>query len=80
MSKKVEFEPNDAGIRELLSSAGVAAELRRVAEKRYARLPKGYGLRETRTPQRAAISISTETAAAREDNSKNNTLLKVLGR
>lgn len=70
------FELNDAGVKDLLRSKEIQAELIRQATKVKNRCGKGYSVHTG--PNRSNVSVRTETKEAARDNLENNTLLKRL--
>ncbi len=74
----IEFKLNRAGVRELLKSAAIMGVLEGEAQARAARAGTGYGVNTYVGKNRCNAEIRPETAAARRDNLKNNTLLRTL--
>lgn len=78
MSKKVRVELNSAGVRGLLKSGEMMAVLESEANARAQQAGAGYGVNTYVGRNRCNAEIRAETAEARRDNLKNNTLLKVM--
>ena len=73
------IELNIAGIRQLRKSPEIVAELERHADATMAGLPAGdYEKSKYFGRNRANVSVSTKTNAAKKDNMENNSLLKAL--
>lgn len=80
MTKKVRVVPNAAGIREMLTSAGVSDAVMGVAEQIAGRAGAGYvAVRGTSSTVRAHAFARTDTPEAMRDNARNATLLKSMG-
>lgn len=76
---KLKIELNIPAVRALRKSKEIVAELERHAKETLAALPDGYEKSEPYYgPNRANVSVSTETRKAMKDNAENNTLLKAL--
>ena len=74
----VRFEPDWYGIREFLRSDDTQRLVDGIAAGMMAGLPSGYA-QEARKTNRSVATIHAESRAARADNLKNNTLLRLLG-
>ncbi len=80
MSKSiVELKLNSDGIKELLKSDEIAAACKEQADAIASRAGDGYEVTTRQYPERIAYAVNAETKEARQDNLKNNTLLKALG-
>lgn len=78
---KVKIKLNRAGVRELLLSGEMLSECQGAAEGVAMRAGSGYSVTPYATGKtRVNVSVSAETDEAKADNSKNNTLLKAIGR
>ena len=75
---KVEFKLNRSGVREVLRSAGIMSVLEGEAQSRASRAGAGYGVSTYVGKNRCNAEIRPETAAARRDNLRNNTLLRTI--
>ena len=75
---KVKIELNSAGIRELLRSSEMGAIVGDLAAGISARCGEGYASDTKLMPGRVIASAYTDSAEARRDNLKNNTLLRNL--
>lgn len=74
---KVKFELNEAGVRQLLQSPEAQAMCLEKAQEIQGRCPDiGYIATVQVGKQRAIASVYAETIEAKQDNRKNNTLLK----
>ena len=79
---KVEFELNNAGVRELLKSTeaqGICMQYASAVLGRASASSDGYVVEARRYPERSGAAVRAETSEARKDNYDNNTLLKALG-
>ncbi len=76
---KVEIELNYKGVGELLKSEEMKNYLAGCASDILARCGDGYETDTYNAGTRVIASVSTASAEAMRDNSKNNTLLKALG-
>ena len=74
----IEFKLNRAGVREVLKSEGIMSILEGEAQARAAKAGSGYGVSTYVGKNRCNAEIRPETAAARRDNLRNNTLLRTL--
>lgn len=74
MSDKVKFEPNDAGIRELLKNPKIVQDATNAVLRRVGAGYEG----DVQVHNRAVGRVYARTRQARKDNSENNTLLKAL--
>lgn len=75
----VEFELNEAGVRELLTSEQMASVLASYGNKIQHRAGAGFYSAERSTGQRRVYTVTAVTKKAQEKNSAENTLLKALG-
>lgn len=75
---KFRFEPNDAGIQEMLKSDGMQSVLKEYASDAVQSAGPGYASDVHVFQKRAVAHVFPETAEARNDNYENNTLLKVV--
>ena len=75
---KLKVELNSKAVREMLKSPEMMSILQEQAEGLCAEAGKGY--REYTASTRAVVVVAAATPEAEEDNMKNNTLLKALGR
>lgn len=80
MSDAFEFELNEAGIIELLQSPEMAAIIQQHASRVNNAAGPGYESNVMTGKKRAVGRVWADSAAAKRDNSKNNTLLKALHR
>lgn len=76
---KVHIELNSAGVRALLHSAEITAQLTDIGTQVQGRCGEGYEAETVNTPTRSVCRVVAVTGAARRDNSENNTLLSALG-
>lgn len=76
---KVKIELNRAGVRALLRSDEMAALLRKKADAAAARCGDGYEAGSYLMPTRAVARVGAVSAAARQQNLENNTILRALG-
>lgn len=77
---KVKIELNSSGIRQLLKSEEVGQMLKQQAEQVRARCGSGYRTDLYQASSRVIAGVFAETAEAAKQNSRENTLLKALGR
>ena len=77
---KVKIELNSSGIRQLLKSEEMGQMLKQQAEQVRARCGSGYSTDLYQASSRVIAGVSAETAEAAKQNSRENTLLKALGR
>lgn len=77
---KVKCVVDTKAVGDLLRSAEMAACIKAEADSRAAGLGAGYAADSKVLKTRAVSSIYTETAEAAADNSRNNSLLKAVGR
>ena len=77
---KVKIEPNSSGIRQLLKSEEMGQMLKQQAEQVRARCGSGYSTDLYQASSRVIAGVFAETAEAAKQNSRENTLLKALGR
>nr|DAP93877.1 MAG TPA: type I neck protein [Caudoviricetes sp.] len=75
---KYKFELNRAGVRSLLRSDEMQAMLKGKASGAAQRCGDGYAAGSYVLTTRAAARVSAVTSAAKQDNLKNNTILKAL--
>lgn len=76
---KGRFKLNRAGVRELMKSSEMQAELLNYANAIQARAGDGYEVDTYVGKNRANASVTAVTYEARRDNYENNTLLKARG-
>lgn len=80
MSKSiVDLKLNSDGIQELLKSDAIASTCKEQADAIAERAGEGYEVTSRQYPERTAYAVSAVTKEARQDNLKNNTLLKAIG-
>lgn len=77
---KVKIELNNSGIRQLLKSEEMGQMLKQQAEQVRARCGSGYSTDLYQASSRVIAGVFAETAEAAKQNSRENTLLKALGR
>ena len=77
---KVKIELNSSGIRQLLKSEEMGQMLKQQAEQVRARCGSGYSTDLYQASSRVIAGVFAETAEAAKQNSRENTLLKALGR
>ena len=77
---KVKIELNSSGIRQLLRSEEMGQMLKQQAEQVRARSGSGYSTDLYQASSRVIAGVFAETAEAAKQNSRENTLLKALGR
>lgn len=77
---KVKIELNSSGIRQLLKSEEMGQMLKQQAEQIRARCGSGYSTDLYQASSRVIAGVFAETAEAAKQNSRENTLLKALGR
>lgn len=77
---KVKIELNSSGIRQLLKSEEMEQMLKQQAEQVRARCGSGYSTDLYQASSRVIAGVFAETAEAAKQNSRENTLLKALGR
>ena len=77
---KVKIELNRSGIRQLLKSEEMGQMLKQQAEQVRARCGSGYSTDLYQASSRVIAGLFAETAEAAKQNSRENTLLKALGR
>ena len=77
---KVKIELNSSGIRQLLKSEEMGQMLKQQAEQVRARCGSGYSTDSYQASSRVIAGVFAETAEAAKQNSRENTLLKALGR
>ena len=77
---KVKIELNSSGIRQLLKSEEMGQMLKQQAEQVRARCGSGYSTDLYQAGSRVIAGVFAETAEAAKHNSRENTLLKALGR
>lgn len=76
---KIKIVLNRKGVRELLKSQPIADTCGEQAKLVKARAGEGYEVRKRNYPERTGYAVIAETDEAKQDNLKNNTLLKALG-
>ena len=72
------LELNITGVRQMLRSEEMKALLREKADAAAARCGAGYEAGDYLMPTRAVARVSAVTVQSRQDNLKNNTILKAL--
>ncbi|MFR3919376.1 MAG: hypothetical protein ACLTX1_11745 [Hominenteromicrobium sp.] len=77
---KVKIKLNSSGIRQLLKSEEMGQMLKQQAEQVRARCGSGYSTDLYQASSRVIAGVFAETAEAAKQNSRENTLLKALGR
>lgn len=77
---KVKIELNSSGIRQFLKSEEMGQMLKQQAEQVRARCGSGYSTDLYQASSRVIAGVFAETAEAAKQNSRENTLLKALGR
>lgn len=77
---KVKIELNSSGIRQLLKSEEMGQMLKQQAEQVRAQCGSGYSTDLYQASSRVIAGLFAETAEAAKQNSRENTLLKALGR
>lgn len=77
---KVKIELNSSVIRQLLKSEEMGQMLKQQAEQVRARCGSGYSTDLYQASSRVIAGLFAETAEAAKQNSRENTLLKALGR
>ena len=77
---KVKIELNSSGIRQLLKSEEMGQMLKQQAKQVRARCGSGYSTDLYQASSRVIAGVFAETAEAAKQNSRENTLLKALGR
>ena len=77
---KVKIKLNSSGIRQLLKSEEMGQMLKQQAEQVRARGGSGYSTDLYQASSRVIAGVFAETAEAAKQNSRENTLLKALGR
>ena len=76
---KIKIVLNRKGVREILKSQPISDACREQAEAVEGKAGEGYEVRERKYPERTGYIVMAETDEAKQDNLKNNTLLKALG-
>lgn len=80
MSKgKVQVELNREGVRALMKSEGMQGICKKYANEARSRLGEGYEVTEYQGKNRCNASIAAQSTKAREENLKENTILKAVG-
>ena len=79
MAKKVEFELNIAGLRELMKGPEMQAVLQEAGDAVASGAGGDYGVRVHVADYVAIANVFPESKEAAKDNYENNTLLKALG-
>lgn len=77
---KVKIKLNSSGIRQLLKSEEMGQMLKQQAEQVRARCGNGYSTDLYQASSRVIAGVFAETAESAKQNSRENTLLKALGR
>lgn len=75
---KVTVKLNSAGVREMLKSAGAAAECMSYAQQVAMACGTGYKAESRSYPERTGAAVYADTPQAKRDNLKNNTLLRAI--
>lgn len=75
---KVKFKLNRAGVRTLLGSDEMSAVCQQYADRALGRCGEGYETQRRDYPERTGYVVRAATDQARQDNLKNNTLLKAV--
>ena len=75
---KYKFELNRSGVRALLRSDEVKAILKSKADTAAQACGNGYASGDYLMPTRAVVRVFAVSAKAKQDNLKNNTILKAL--
>lgn len=78
MSSKVKIKLDRKGVGALLKSEEVMTVLKEEADSRAATAGEGYGVNTYVGKNRCNAEIKAETHKARQDNLKNNTLLRLI--
>lgn len=75
------FELNRKGVSELMKSDEMRAILRSYGDEALSRLGDGYAASDSDTgsSKRAKVKVEATTYKTRQDNLKNNTILKAVG-
>lgn len=76
---KIKIVLNRKGVRELLKSQPIADACKEQAKAVGGKAGEGYEVRKRNYPKRTGYIVVAETDEAKQDNLKNNTLLKALG-
>nr|DAI49207.1 MAG TPA: type I neck protein [Bacteriophage sp.] len=77
---KLRIKLNRKGVRELLQSQQIMDECKRIAQEKAAAAGDGYQSSSGYVGKtRVSVTVYPSTSAARNDNYRNNTLLKVFG-
>lgn len=77
--KVVKFELNSKGVVELMKSSAMQSVLKKYGDATASAAGKGYSTEIVMSGDRAKVFVEAKTFEARQDNMKNNTLLKALG-
>ena len=80
MAKVAKIKLNRAGVRRLLKSKEMQAICTEHAEEIAARCGEGYAVDSMQKETRAIATVYPQTAEARRDNDRNNTIGKALRR
>lgn len=75
---KVKFKLNRSGVRALLKSDEMSAVCQQYASRVQGRCGDGYEIARRDYPERTGYVVRAATYQARQDNLKNNTLLKAV--
>ena len=78
MSKRVKFQLDPEGVRELLTSPEMMAICKEYADRAAGSLGAGYEVSTYTGPTRVNAEVAAMTYKARKDNSENNTILKAI--
>ena len=78
MSSKVKFQVDKKGVRELLRSKEMMDVCKSYADRALSSLGEGYEVTTKVGKNRVNAEVAANTAAARRENSENNTILKAI--
>lgn len=78
MAKKVEFELNEAGVRELLLSDEMMNVCDKYASRAVSKLGDGYEATSYHGKTRVNASVMAVTAKAKKENLETNSILKAV--
>lgn len=78
MSKRVKFQLDPEGVRELLISPEMMDICKEYADNAVSALGAGYEVSTHTGPKRVNAEVAAVTYKARKENSKNNTILKAI--
>lgn len=80
MAKNFKFELNREGVKELMQSKEMMEACKKYADAAMASLGSGYEVSEMVGKTRVNVQIEATSFQARQENLKNNTILKSLPR